>query len=172
MLKRTFAAGALAIALIPGPVWASDWWFVVTGGHAPRRSIELMDKSSIRAGIGKTIRVWAQTFEEQPHRGVRVRKSLVEFDCLGRTSHLLSWVTYGEDLAVLSSGSSDYSEDKPDPIVPDSVGDAELSFVCGKNSEAYHIGEVHDFPAVARQIIAELDKPGLENVPPSDAKPR
>lgn len=150
---RAIIASVLAFA--SAPLSASNWYFVDIGGKKPGRMVFYMDKESI-ALKGVRSRVWLQVYYENRADGVGSSKQLREFDCAEHTSRTVSFVNYAPSgMVVASKSNGEYSP--LSPIVPDTIGESEFTFACGKIDEDLHIGAIENIEKDAPRLIGAMD---------------
>jgi hypothetical protein len=123
-MRRALVFCAYAF-LAASPGVASVWARVNRSADGDQISI---DVSSIRDDRG--IRTaWLRTVYRGPNRhGGLYDVARFDFDCPAREMALRSVVTYGARGRVLSSVHTSYLSWRP--VVPDSVGEGQLAFVC------------------------------------------
>ena len=121
------AASALVLIIIASEVQASNW---VPVGRPSKTEQPYVDVSGIvRDGEARII--WEKFAETQP-TGSNEAYSIdhTRYDCAKRTYTLLSWSHYRSDgTTVASETIPDYSLQAQD-VVPDSVAESILHFVC------------------------------------------
>lgn len=144
---------------IPAKASASDWWFVELGGNKPNRSVIFMDRLSIQSQSANVKRIWSETYYETALQGVQTDKTLWEFSCASQTYKVISWIDYKANGDVARSQTPSYYSQPTEPVAPDTVGESELKFVCGQQSNAIEFGEIPDLISTGKGALAVLDKP-------------
>lgn len=137
MLHPVALAGLLA-ALTPAPAEAavSDWWWIDTVGRAPLRTSAYLDRASVQEERA-AILAWSVYVRETPtETGETQRRTLIAFSCADETTRIITRIGLNRSNEVLELPTSLEREQRPQPLVPDSLTEAVWNFVCGDRSGA------------------------------------
>ena len=122
---------------------SSKWWFVATVGSPIVGFVVFIDENTLQ-NVGNVRRAWTYSIHRTspaPADGVYERKSFGVFDCLNKQSGTLALLEYREDGSVSKNATDAYPT--MSPVAPETVGSAELDFVCAEPSAR---------PASAREL--------------------
>lgn len=134
------SAIALTLAIAP-TASASQWVVVGESGSYPYRQ-HLVDVDSIR-GSGNSRTFWSHTIHGEDQRlgrsylNYRSIKALTYVDCSGNRIGHFSIIYYDRNGQVVDSlDQSHLAVPQPlQPVVPDSIGDAILDYICGLRTD-------------------------------------
>ena len=119
----------LLLAIIPTTASAADWKKVASSDTG---TVNYVDAGSIRRD-GIFVTAWL--LEDLAHdrtSSARQKKFMMIFNCRDRQMASKSWVEYAPSGEVVSNGTNSRLTWKP--AVPDTVGEAEINFVCDVGS--------------------------------------
>jgi TPR repeat protein len=144
----------LALALLPFPALASEWWYVNSGANR----VLFVDAQSI-ARKGNIVTYWTM-YVIRPGEPEVMTKSHMRADCRKRRLGALQLFQYDEAGRQIGDAQA-----RPAPMgaaPPDSLGDAEFRFACG--DEGYRVTNdlfplAIDEATFAEALIAHGNKP-------------
>lgn len=129
---------ATALALLPAPAAATDWWYLSVGGDPGEQAAAYADRDSrSRSGDRVTIRE-ASEYERVTEGNVSARLT-VAYDCRARTAQIIDARFYGADgrERVRSRG-----DPAPHGIGAGSVYEATMRFACGEEEGLEQLGRL------------------------------
>jgi len=130
-----------SIVFVNTPCWAARWWEVTTSDNG---SITYIDLDTIEVRDKDLLTAWVKTVnknekklksEDDYVKGYRVAssKDYNIYNCTSQNLKTLEWVDYGASGQVLRSISN--PNGGFNTVVPDTIGKAQLEFVCGLQDE-------------------------------------
>lgn len=117
---------------------AADW---IAVGQTADKSITLVDTASLRVS-GTSVQFFSKTVSPapvvpNPKKSARRKQAPVAYviinstaNCAQRTLISTQWIEYGKKGEMLNMGHDTYPI--PETVIPDSIGEAELNFVCSR----------------------------------------
>lgn len=119
--------GVALLANSTAPAFAADWIHLSKSTRGDRFSV---DASSITlTSDGR--RAWSKTLYRPPYEDGRAQDIVLSiYDCTNRTIGMISRTIYAADGRSLRSTTVRDFLIERNPVVPDSVGETELGFVC------------------------------------------
>lgn len=123
-MRKVLGLAVGAAMMAAGPVQAAEWWYVLTSSTD---EIYFVDAATIRSS-GNIRTFWTQNVNKTLVKGAKYSKDFWEYDCIKRTSKPLSFVDISENGEIVRSNT--FSLASENPIVPDSVAEGLLDFVC------------------------------------------
>ena len=130
---------ALALALafswsiVITPAIASAWWLVSNNNYD---NYDFIDVEQLES-TDKTVDFWSYAFLPKNDKSLKSMKRHKVIDCLNKTYFFKTIVLYSKDGSINAGPSEGIVQD----IVPDTIGDAELKFVCAPASTRPNFGE-------------------------------
>ena len=121
-------AVALVLSGISTPAWSTDWQYVATTTTNAKWYVDL---DSYRR-TGNAVNYWVKIdFSEDSTVPYREEKRNFRAKCAERQTKILSFVEYNADGSVRNSQNlPDYGDTNMNNVVPDTIGESVLKFVC------------------------------------------
>lgn len=136
-MKRILFTLILTTSFFKG--FSQDWVkiMVTSKGDTVCVNQKLVKKGGTFGKDEGVVRVWTKTlfkkFEVKSAKKVypnAVVKKLEEFDCINKKSREITSILYDNDGVVIYSGENQEYDENWNFVVPDTVGEATLTFVC------------------------------------------
>lgn len=160
-IRSVYATIVISISAIAAQsAIAADWWWIDVSGHKPTRDVIFIDKETIKkTTIGK-VDAWEEDYHESTQNdGAKSSKVLFEYDCNVRTVSMISYIDYDTNGNVISNNTVPSYSRPASPVAPDTIGEAELEFVCGDATKGTHLGANLDIMSVGPGMLYVLDHP-------------
>jgi len=136
VLRRLLAS---ALAVLPSPVLAADWWYLsVTGDPGDQYAAYADLGSRSRTGDRVTISE-ASEYERATERGIVSGRFRTVYDCRARTAQIVDAIFYGPDGRERERSSGDPA---PHGIEAGSVYEMKMQFACGETEGLEQLGRL------------------------------
>ena len=114
---------------LASPANAAEWWFLTSFDNNSNLTLDFADKESATRTSTNVVQGWTYVIHKRlDSSGVRKTKSLYKYDCDNRTMTPVSYLNFGNNGVIVSSGTFQSYEQRPTPISPDSIGETEMKF--------------------------------------------
>ena len=136
---KTVLLGAMLIAT-PAPSADPDLWW--TAGHqAAQHFIDSASIAPTPQGTRTARTLMINNPDHPVESGAAAEAIMLEFDCAGRRTRILKTAAFAADGSIL--GAFEHDSEPMLPAQPESVGAANLDFVCAAGPEQRGVTAVH-----------------------------
>ena len=145
----------MAAVCFSSPADASEWWWVSGAGKSPERVVIFMDKASL-VNHNSNAEAWSLLVYERarPDKGSSTRL-LRRYDCIARTSTVLSILSRRDDGSSVYSGNVPLTMQTVEHVIPDSTEEEAFNFACDPGHPGHYKLNGETPEAIARTIFGE-----------------